>query len=161
VSFSIGSFIIQILSFGILFLLLKKYAFGPLLGVMEKRQNHIAVQLETAEKNRAEAEKFLKEQQEALQQARQEAHEIIEKAKASSQKQADEILEASKAEAERIKEQALQEIQMEKEKAVTALRDQVGSLSVLLASKMIEKELDAKTQSKLIDDIVKQVGESL
>ena len=50
---------------------------------------------------------------------------------------------------------------MEKEKAVAALRDQVGSLSVLLASKMIEKELDAKTQSKLIDDIVKQVGESL
>lgn len=160
-SFNIGNFFVQIIAFAILFLLLKKYAFGPLLGVMQKRQDHIESQLETAEKKRVEAEQFLKDQQQTLQQARDEAREIIEKAKVSSVKQAEEILEASKAEAERLKNQALQEIQLEKEKAVASLREQVGSLSVLLASKMIEKELDAKTQSNLIEDIMKQVGESL
>ncbi len=160
-SFSIGSFILQIVSFAILLFFLYKYAFGPLLGMMEKRQNTIANQLETADKKQKEAENLLKEHQAALQEAREEAHEIIEKAKASSRKMADEILEASKAEAERMKGQALQEINLEKEKAVAALREQVASLSVLLASKIIEKELDAKTQSKLIDDMMKQVGEGL
>lgn len=160
-SIYLGSFIVQILAFAILYILLKKYAFGPLLGVMEKRQNHIENQLATAEKKRVEAEQFLKDQQAALQQAREEAHAIIERARASSVKQAEEIVEASRTEAERIKKQTLQEIQLEKEKAVQALREQVSSLSVLIAAKIIEKELDAKSQSKLIDDIMEQVGESL
>jgi len=161
VAINLGSFIVQILSFAILFVLLKKYAFGPLVAVMQKRQEQIENNIKNAEQQRQEAEQFIKEQQAALQKAREEAHEIIERAKASSVKQAEEIVEAAKAEAERIKEQTLQEIQLEKERAVQALREQVGALSVLLASKMIEKELDVKQQSKLIDDIMKQVGESL
>lgn len=156
-----GSFLTQIGAFAILFLLLKKYAFGPLLGIMQKRQEHIENELTTAEKRRLEVEQLLEEQKETLQKSRIEAHDIIERAKASSVKQAAEILESSKNEAARIKEQALQEIQLEKEKAVAELREQAGSLSVLLASKIIEKELDVKTQSKLIDDMMKEVGESL
>lgn len=160
-SIYLGSFIIQILAFAILFYFLKKYAFGPLLGVMQKRQQQIEDQIKDAETNRTEAEKFLKEQSDALQKAREEAHEMIERAKATSVKQANDIVETARNEAARMKEQAVQEIQLEKEKAVAALREQVGTLSVLIASKMIEKELDVKTQSKLIDDIMKQVGEGL
>lgn len=156
-----GSFIIQVLAFALLFILLKKYAFGPLLGIMEKRQESIENQIKSADEQRAEAEKFLVEQQEALQNAREEAHSIIERAKSSSTKQAEEIIEISKAEAERIKQDALQEIKLEKEKAVQELREQVSSISVLIASKIIEKEIDAKTQSKIVDDVINQVGESL
>ena len=100
-----GSFIIQIIAFAILFVLLKKYAFGPLLGVMQKRQEQIENQLKNAEKNRDEAEKLLKDQNDALQKVRIEAHEIIENARNSSSKQANDIIEASKAEAEDIKKQ--------------------------------------------------------
>ncbi|TCS83407.1 F0F1 ATP synthase subunit B [Tepidibacillus fermentans] len=158
---ALGSFLIQILAFALLFLLLKKYAFGPLVKVMVQRQENIREQINMAEKNRQEAEKLLKEQNEAIQKARVEAHEIVERARVNSVKQADEIIETARREAERIKEQAIQEIQHEREKAVEALREQVGTLSVLLASKIIEKELDVKEQSKLIDDFMKQVGESL
>lgn len=157
----LGNFLGQILAFAILFWVLKKYAFGPLIGMMEKRQSQIETQINNAETNRQEAEKLVKEQNDALQAARLEAHDIIERAKTSSVKQANDIMESAKNEADRIKTQALQEIKLEKEKAVAEVRDQVASLSVLIASKMIEKELDANAQSKLIDDIMKQVGESL
>lgn len=156
-----GSMIFQLLAFIVLFILLKKYAFGPLLGVMEKRQKQIDDQIKSAETNRQEADRLLKEQNDELQKSRIEAHQLIENAKASSEKQALDILDNAKVEAERIKNQALQDINLEKEKAVAELREQVGALSVLIAAKMIEKEIDEKTQSKLIDDIMKQVGEGL
>ena len=158
---SIGSLFFQILAFAILYLLLKKYAFGPLVGMMEKRRQSIEADINNAEKNRADAEQFLKEQTEELKKARLEAHEIIENAKAVSVKQANDIVEAAKTEAERLKEQAIQDIKLEKEKAVAELRDQVGVLSVMIASKIIEKELDQQGQAKLVDDMMKQVGESL
>ncbi|WP_339060878.1 F0F1 ATP synthase subunit B [Tepidibacillus marianensis] len=158
---ALGSFIIQILAFALLFLLLKKYAFGPLLKVMTQRQESIREQINLAEKNRQETEKMLKDNNEAVQKARIEAHEIVELARVNSVKQAEDIVETAKRETERMKEQAIHEIQNEREKAVAALREQVGSLSVLLASKILEKELDMKEQSKLIDDFMKQVGKSL
>jgi len=161
VQINVLNFVIQLVTFGILFLLLKKYAFGPLLGVMEKRQKQVEEQIKGAEANRIAAEKLLQEQQEELKKTRLEANEIIENSRKLSAKQAAEILEASKQEAKRLKEQALQDIVLEKEKAINELREQVSSLSVLIAAKMIEKELDVKTQSKLIDNIMKQVGEGL
>lgn len=157
----LGNFFGQILAFAILFWVLKKYAYGPLIGVMEKRQQQIKAQIADAEKDRKEAEELLKEQNDALRQARLEAHELIENSKASSERQAKDIIETARNEAERLKNQAVQEIKLEKEKAVIELREQVGALSVLIAAKMIEKEIDQKTQSKLIDDIMKQVGEGL
>lgn len=158
---ALGSFIMQILAFAILYILLKKYAFGPLMGVMQKRQQQIEDQIKNAEANRADAEKLLKEQTDAMQKTRLEAHEIIENAKASSVKQANDIIEKAKEESERVKKQALQEINLEKEKAVAELKEQISTLSVMIASKIIEKELDTKTQSKMIEDIIEQVGESL
>ncbi|MFE9522426.1 F0F1 ATP synthase subunit B, partial [Bacillus velezensis] len=65
-----------------------------------------------------------------------------------------------RAESERLKEAARTEIVKEKEQAVSALREQVASLSVLIASKVIEKELDEQAQEQLIQDYLKEVGES-
>lgn len=154
-----GSFLIQIAAFVILFLLLWKFAFGPLVNIMETRQQKIQEQISSAENNKLEAEKIFKEQKENFQAARIEAQEMIERARVSSSKQAEEIIAVAKTEAVRIKDQAVQEIQQEKNKAVDELRNQVGILSVLIASKMIEKELDLKGQSKFIDEMIKEVGE--
>ncbi len=62
-------------------------------------------------------------------------------------------------EAERVKETAKREIVQEKEKAITALREQVASLSVLIASKVIEKELSEADQEQLINDYIQEAGE--
>ncbi|MDE5414698.1 MAG: F0F1 ATP synthase subunit B [Bacillaceae bacterium] len=153
--------IYQLIMFFILMALLRKWAWGPIMNMMKQREEHIANEIDTAEKNRKEAVKYLEEQREAIKGARQEAQEIVENAKKLSAKQGEEIVATAKAEAERLKDSALAEIQREKEQAVSALREQVTSLSVLIATKVIEKELDEKQQDQLIQEYLKEVGEEL
>ena len=155
----IGDIGFALLSFAILLVLLKKFAWGPLMATMEKRENHIANEIDVAEKNRAEAEKASKEAAEQLKQTRQEAQQIIEDAKLAGQQQEQNILEAARVAAERIKETAQEDIRQEKEKAVQALQEQVATLSVQIATKVIEKEINAQDQEKLIADYIKEVGE--
>jgi F-type H+-transporting ATPase subunit b len=151
----------QLAVFFILLVLLRKYAFGPIIGMMQKREEHVASQITSAEKNRKESEKYLVEQREEIQKARTEAQSIIAKAKTLSEQQQVEIVKAAKVEAERVKESAIAEIKREKEQAVSELREQVASLSVLIATKVIERELDEKQQAKFIEDTLKEVGDQL
>jgi F-type H+-transporting ATPase subunit b len=71
----------------------------------------------------------------------------------------DEIIAVARTEADRIKESAKLEIEQQKEKAVAAIREQVAHLSVLIASKVIEKELNAADQDKLINDYIQEAGD--
>jgi F-type H+-transporting ATPase subunit b len=153
-----STFIIQLAAFLILLFLLKRYAFGPLLGIMEKRRQFVADQINSAEASRKEAEQHLEKQKQALQEARKEAYEIIEQAKATSTKQAEEIIQVAKSETTRLKDEAVKDIESEKNKAVAALRDEVGGISVKIASKIIEKQVDEKSQEQLVDQYLKEVG---
>jgi F-type H+-transporting ATPase subunit b len=152
------SFVYAIVAFGILYWLLNKYAFGPLFGIMEQRRQLVLQQMNTAEASRKQAESSLEEQKQALQQARKEAYEILEQSRATSSKQADEIVQIAKNEATRLKEEALKDIQSEKNKAIASLRGEVGGLSVKIASKIIEKQIDEKSQEQLVDQYLKEVG---
>lgn len=155
------SLVISGIAFIILYALLKRYAFGPLFSIMEKRQQMVEEQISTAEKNRAESEKLLAEQKAAIQQAKKEAYDIIEQARISSTKEADSLLAKAKEDAERLKQDALKDIEAEKNKAVIALRSQVSALSVLIASKIIEKQVDEKSQQTLVDQYLKKVGDNV
>ncbi|QDP42241.1 F0F1 ATP synthase subunit B [Radiobacillus deserti] len=149
----------QLFFFIVLLVLLRKFAWGPLMGVMKQREDHIANEIETAEKNRQEAERASREANEQLQKTRQEAQAIIEEAKKAGQKQEQDIIASARKEADRIKEAAQEEINNEKEKAIQALQDQVATLSVQIATKVIEKEINAQDQEKLISEYIKEVGE--
>ncbi len=148
----------SLLVFIVLFLLLRKFAFGHVMRLMVERQNRIEADIKKAENNRIEAEKLFADQQAALEQARKDAQKILDNARVTSEKQAAEIMELARQEGEQFKKVARAEMEREKEKAVEALRTQVGQLSVLLATKVIEKELDAAQQEKLIADYLKEVG---
>ncbi|MBU8905886.1 F0F1 ATP synthase subunit B [Desertibacillus haloalkaliphilus] len=156
-----GNALYQLFVFVLLLILLKKWAWGPIMNMMKDREEYVANEIDTAEKNRKEAEKYLEEQRVEVKKAREEAQSIIENAKKLSDKQSEDILASARQEADRMKESALAEIQREKEQAVNSLRDQVSSLSVLIATKVIEKELSEKDQEKLIQDYLKEVGEEL
>lgn len=149
----------QLVVFLILLALLKKFAWGPLLGIMKDRENYIANEIDSAEKSRVEANKYLEEQRELLKEARSEAQALIESAKKQGEQQREEIIAASRAESERMVESAKLQIEQQKEQAVSAIRDQVATLSVLVASKVIEKELSVKDQDKLIQDIIQEAVE--
>lgn len=154
------STVITIISFVGLYLLLNKFAFGPLFSVMEQRQELVRSQIKTAEENRKQSEELLAGQQQAIAEARKDAYQIVEQARASSVRQSEQILSTAKDEASRIKEDALRDIEGEKNKAVAALKSQVGAMSVMIASKIIEKQVDEKSQQELVDQYLKEVDKS-
>lgn len=157
-TFTWGDSLIQLLAFIILLALLKKYAWAPLVKLMKDREEHVASEIESAEKARKEANELLQEYKELMKNARVEAQQFIENAKKQGESQYKEIIEQASEEAERIKESARLEIQSEKEKAVHELREQVASLSVMIASKVIEKELSEEDQEALIQEYIEKAG---
>ncbi|MHA6532679.1 F0F1 ATP synthase subunit B [Paenibacillus sp. BAC0078] len=158
-SFQWESLVLAIIAFGILYFLLNKYAFGPLFSVMEKRRELVLQQMDEAAKTREQAVSYVEEQKQALQQARQEAQQIIQQSQATSSNQVDRILEQAKAEAARLKDEAVRDIDNEKNKAVEALRSELGTASVRIASKLLEKEVKADgEQEQLVDQYLKEVG---
>lgn len=155
----IGDSFAMIFFFLLLLYLLKKFAWGPLMSIMQEREEYVSNEIDEAEKSRKEAAIAAEEAAKQLNQTKQEAQKIIEDAREAGIKQEQDIIESARQEAERLKLVAQKDIQNEKEKAVQALQDQVASLSVLVASKVIEKELNASDQEALITDYIKEVGE--
>lgn len=160
-NFNFGTMIFQIVCFLILMAIVAKFAIRPMMNVLKNRQDHIDQEIEAAEKARERAEKSMAEQKKALEKARNEAYQIVESSKKNADSQGDKILKRAKEQAERTLEEARSEIDNEREKAVAALRDQTAELSVMLASKIIEKELDKGNQQEEIDQFMKQVGDRL
>ncbi|MDQ0177559.1 F0F1 ATP synthase subunit B [Bacillus chungangensis] len=154
-----GDILVTLITFALLMFLLKKLAWGPLMGIMKQREEHVAKEIDEAEKSRVEANKLLEEQREMLKEARKEAQLMIENAKKHGETQREEIILTARAEAERMQETAKVTIEQQKEQAIAAVRDQVASLSVLIASKVIEKELNQADQDKLIQEIIDGAGE--
>ncbi|MCJ8012795.1 F0F1 ATP synthase subunit B [Paenibacillus sp. KQZ6P-2] len=158
-SINIASFVLSLIAFVILYLLLNKYAFGPLFSIMEKRRELVMQQMNEASQTREQAVAYVEEQKQALEAARKEAYAIIEQSKQTSSKQADQLMAQAKEEAVRIKEEAVRDIASEKNKAVQELRSEVGAVSVKIASKLLEKEVSSDSaQEALVDQYLKEVG---
>lgn len=152
--------VITIIAFAILYWLLNKYAFGKLFAIMEQRRQLVLGQLEDAKNTREQATIYVEEQKNALDQARKEAYEIIEQSKQSSSKQARDLLEQAKQDATRLKNEAISDIESERNKAVESLRSEIGSFSVNIASKLIEREVENNPaeQEKLVNQYLEEVG---
>lgn len=156
-----GTLLFQVVLILILLALVSKFAMKPAMGILRKRQEHIENQIAAAEKANAESHAVLEEQRAELKKVREEAASILDRAKKQAEVEASEILAQSQQRAERLIEDAKIEINREKEKAISSVRDQVAGLSVLLASKIIEKEMTETEQQQTIDQFMRQVGEQL
>lgn len=158
--FNGGDVLATILIFVILMILLKIFAWGPLMGIMKEREELVAKDIDAAENARKETAALLEEQKALLKQARTEAQAIIEGAKKQGEATREEIVSAARAEADRLKESAVRDIEAEKEKAIAAVREEVVSLSVLAASKVLEKEISEADNSALIKETIAKAGEA-
>jgi F-type H+-transporting ATPase subunit b len=154
-----GTLLFQVILFLILLYLVSRVAMKPALSVLQKRQDHIAGQLSAAEKANAEAVSLLEQQRAELKKVREEAQSILDRAKKQADVEAQEIIAANQERAERMIEDAKIEINREKDKALSSVRDQVAGLSVLLASKIIEREMTEAQQQKTIEQFMSQVGQ--
>lgn len=155
-----GTILSTLVVFVVLMILLKKFAWGPLMGIMQQREELVANEIESAEKSRKEAHELLEEQRSLLKEARTEAQSIVENAKQQAILQKEEIVSSAKAEAVRLQESAKRDIESEKEKAIAAVREEVVSLSVLAATKVLNKEVSTEDNRTLIEETIAKAGEA-
>ena len=156
---NIGDIAATLIVFIVLMLLLKKFAWGPLMGVMQARENLLASEIETAENSRLESQKMLDEQRSLLKDARTQAQEIVENAKKQGEVSREDIITTARAESGRMKDAAVLEIANERDKAISAVRSEVVALSLLAATKVLEKEISEEDNRQLINETIAKAGE--
>lgn len=136
--------------FGILLVLLWRFAWPTIVKTVEEREHRIAKQLADAEQANAQAQKLLEEHKATMAQARAEAQDLIGKAKTVAQKEREVLLAKAHEEQEQILERARREIGAERDKAIIALRREAVELSIAAASKLVEANLDTDANRKLV-----------
>jgi F-type H+-transporting ATPase subunit b len=147
-----------VLTFLVMFALLAKLAFKPIAEALERRGQTIKASLDDAEKSRAEAKKLMEDYQKQIADARTEANKVIEEARVLGEKVRKEVVEKANAEASAVVQRAQEEITRQKEKGVQELKDTVASLSVQIASRVIEKEVNEATHRQLVDNLIKDLA---
>lgn len=152
-----ATLIAQILNFLILVFVLAKFAYKPVVRIMDERKNKIAGDLEAAEKAKDEAEAVKAEYAAKLANARQEAQAVIDNARKTAQAAHDKIVAETKAEQDQIIATAKEAIALEKKKAMDDIRVQVISLSMIAAGKIVEQKLGSEEDKKLAGEIVDSI----
>ena len=152
-----GLFIWTILTFLILFFVLAKFAWKPLLAALESRENTIKSSLEDAEKAKTELERLNTESEEIMAKARSEAQTIRVEAKAAAEKIKADVMVQAGEDAKKIREEAEKQIQVEKDKAITEIRQEVVNLTMNVAEKVIRKNLSKEDNQSLIEDSLKNL----
>ncbi|MGZ9807168.1 F0F1 ATP synthase subunit B [Staphylococcus haemolyticus] len=154
-----GTVIVTVITFAILLALLKKFAWGPLKEVMDKRERDINRDIDEAEEAKLNAQKLEEENKKTLKQTQDEVQRILEDARVQARKQHEEIIHEANIRANGMIETAQSEINSEKERALTDINNQVSELSVLIASKVLQKEISEQDQKELVDKYLKEAGD--
>lgn len=152
-----GLFIWTIVTFLVLLALLAKFAWHPLLQALETRQERIRKSLEDAERARQELERLQQESAKILQQARIESESIVTQTRTDAERLREELKRKAKDEADNILRNAQQQIQLQTRQAIEQIRHEVADIAVLLASKLLERNLAKEDNARLIDDTLKQI----
>ncbi len=144
--------------FLLLVFLLAKFAWKPILGAVKTREEAIENALKSAEKARAEMENLQADNEKLLKQAREERDVILKEARTMKEKTISEAKDAASAEADKIIASAMEQIEHEKMAAITELKNQVASLSIEMAEKILRAELkDQKAQTEMVERMVDDV----
>jgi F-type H+-transporting ATPase subunit b len=153
--FSLGLFFWQSMIFIGLLFLLRKYAWGPILSAVNERETSIKDALASAEAARTEMESLQSDNQRILKEARAEKEAMLKEARSTRAELINTAKEDAQAEADKILTQAQEAIQNEKRAAINELREQVGSIAMDIAEKVLQKELENKDkQVQLIDQLI-------
>src|ERR1700726_6332 len=153
-----GLYIWTILTFLVLLTLLAKFAWGPLLRALESRQEMIRKSLDDAEEAGRELEPLHLESAQILKQARVQGESIMSQSRSDAERLREELKQKARAEADTIVRTAGRQIQLETAQALQQIRREADDLSVLIASKLIQRNLSKEDNDRLIEDALKQVG---
>lgn len=149
--------IAQIINFFLLLFILAKFAWKPLINIIDERRDKIAQDLDKAEQERGSAEALRVEYEQQLHQARLEAQQIMEKALRQAEQAKQELLEAARAEHERLLTATREQIVQERQLALEQIRQEVVGLSVAVAGKVIGQSIDSSVNAKLVNDFIDEL----
>lgn len=157
--FDVTRFFWAVVNFLILLVILNKFAYKPIIKMLDDRKKSIEDSLTQAESAKDEAIRLQKEYQAQLMESKKEAQEIIEKASKLGEQMREEIVANAQSEASKAIQRAQEEIVREKEKAVAALRDEVANLAVLAAGKVLGKAITVQDHEQMVKEFVAEVGD--
>ena len=151
--------IAQVVNFLILVAILAKFAYKPLLKAMADRQARIANDLQSAEQERVAAQQLHKEYLDQMAQAKAQSQAILDKAVKTAESMKQEILEEARLENARLLKSAQDEIARQTELAIAGLREEVVTMSLAAAAKVIDKEMNSEANTKLVADFIEKWDE--
>lgn len=157
-SSTLGDFLFYLVSFIVLVILIKHFAWGPVMNMMEARTAKITGDLEYADSERDRAEKLAKEREDALKNSRSEALEIVANAKQNGEAQKSSIIEDANKNAEMLRRKAIEDAEQAKKDALKDAQDDITNISVSIASKLLQRELSATDQKNLVDSYIKELN---
>lgn len=154
----LGYFVWALIIFLILLFILKKFAWKPIIKMLNEREQNIAGSIATAEKIKAEMAKLQNENEALLAKAREERAQLLKEARETKEKIINEAKDVAKVEAGKIITDAQQAINAQKMAAITEVKNEVGKMVVELSEKILKKELSAATkQEDYINSLVKEI----
>lgn len=150
----------EFISFGILFWVLWKFAFPPILQTLDERERKIKESLEQADRHRAEAEQKMQEYEAKLKTASKEAEMVLAAAKERAQRIMEENEQRLRTETQRAKEDATREIEQERRRAIQDIRNQTTEMALLVAEKVVGRSLNDADHKRMADEALASVAES-
>lgn len=143
-------FVAQLVNFAILLLVLKRFAYKPMLAFLEERTNRIEKGLKDADIAREKLEESIVREKEILDNARQEARKILEKAEESGRKHMEDSLRKASEDIERMKTGFTLQMETEKNQLMTEARQELADVVILTVEKVLREKINTETDEKLI-----------
>ena len=158
ISVNIWQILISLANLTIIFFILKKFLYKPVTKVLTERQNAVEAQYADAQKARSDALADKAEYANKLAKAEVTADEMRKAAADEAKRHGERIIADARAKADGMLRQAEAEIELEKKKAEADMKREIADVSARIAEKLIERELDGKTQHSLIDSFINEIG---
>ena len=146
--------LLQIVGFAILYLVLRRFLFRPLLGVMEQREKEIAEALDAGERARGELARIDEERTRMLGEAREQGRERVRELVLEGEEARERILREAREEAQGIRQRARATVELEQEEAMIELRRDVVELALLAARRAVLGRLDEEKHRQVIDEFI-------
>ncbi len=143
--------------FVLLLLVLWKFAWGPLITAIDRRERHLKENLEEAERQHAQAKRLLADYQEKLTQAGAQVRALLEEARKDAELQKQKILDQAQATAQAEKERAVREIEAAKVTALRELGEKSVELAVDMAGRIVRDKISPEDRQRLIQESLKQL----
>ncbi len=143
----------------LLYIVLKKFLFKPIMNMIESRQQEIDGMYTDAETAKTDAEGMRAEYEERLSHATEESEEILRSAVRRAQLREEEIMREAQAHAQRTLDRATEQVELEKKRAINEVKDEVAAMAIEIASAVIERDISEDEHKELIDGFIDGIGD--